>query len=95
MASEGEDAAELPTMFDLVQNYPIPFNPTTTIMYSCPIQSDMTLIIYDVQGKPVRTLVDERQSPGMHSITWEMKMKPSMKIMRVAKIRKTKPIFWS
>jgi hypothetical protein len=56
----------------LGQNYPNPFNPTTTIEYSIARPGHVTLRVYDVTGRPVRTLVDEVQTPGqMRLVRWD------------------------
>jgi len=53
--------------YKLYQNYPNPFNPTTTINYSIPIESFVTIKIYDLLGKEVATLVNEFQKPGTYN----------------------------
>ncbi len=57
-----------PSQFYLSQNYPNPFNPSTTIQYELPKSSMVVLKVYDVLGREVETLVNERQSPGIHSV---------------------------
>ncbi len=57
-------APVLPNSFRLEQNYPNPFNPSTAIEYDIPQRSHVTLIIYDVLGRKVETLLDADQSPG-------------------------------
>jgi Peptidase family C25/Secretion system C-terminal sorting domain len=54
--------------FMLMQNFPNPFNPTTLITYQLPIVSNVTLKVYDMVGKEVKTLVNSRQSAGLHSV---------------------------
>ncbi|MCX6151390.1 MAG: T9SS type A sorting domain-containing protein, partial [Ignavibacteriales bacterium] len=54
--------------YELFQNYPNPFNPTTIINYQMPKAGRVTLKIYDVLGKEVATLVDERKDEGKYSI---------------------------
>jgi hypothetical protein len=60
----------LPTTFAVSPNYPNPFNPTTTIKYQLPQTSDVQLVIYNVLGQKVRTLVNARVEAGYHSIEW-------------------------
>ncbi len=52
----------------LEQNYPNPFNPTTVIYYTVPELGNITLKVYDVTGKEVKTLIDGTVRPGQHSI---------------------------
>ena len=59
----------VPDKFTLYQNYPNPFNPTTIIKYHLPQTSPVTLKIYDVIGKEVKTLVNEKLDAGDHSLT--------------------------
>jgi hypothetical protein len=57
--------------FWLKQNYPNPFNPETAISYQLPALSHVKLVIYDIQGREVRTLVSKRQQAGEHQISWD------------------------
>lgn len=61
----------LPTEFRLEQNYPNPFNPSTTIQFAVPKASQVTITIYDVLGRRVATLVDEKYQPGTYKVTFE------------------------
>ncbi len=61
----------LPTEFRLDQNYPNPFNPSTTIRFALPKTSNVTIKIYDVLGRQVATLVDEKYQPGVYKIIFE------------------------
>ena len=61
----------MPTEFALQQNYPNPFNPQTTIRFDLPAPSEVTLVIYDMQGRVVRTLVNGRKPIGIHNVTWD------------------------
>ncbi|MCL5028992.1 MAG: S8 family serine peptidase [Bacteroidetes bacterium] len=56
--------------YQLDQNYPNPFNPSTIISYSIPNDQFVSLEIYNILGERVRTLVDERQAKGNHSVTF-------------------------
>lgn len=67
----------LPRDFRLFQNYPNPFNPTTVISYQLSAAGHVTLRIYDVLGREVTTLVDARQSPGSHMVTFDASKLPS------------------
>lgn len=60
----------LPARIHLSQNYPNPFNSSTTIQYEIPEPSRVRLTIYNVQGRVIRTLVDEGSSPGYCTILW-------------------------
>jgi hypothetical protein len=57
--------------FVLYNNYPNPFNPSTTIRYALPGQANITLKIYNILGQEIRTLENERQSAGVHSVVWD------------------------
>ncbi len=62
--------AQIPENFRLFQNYPNPFNPTTKIDYGLPEMSNVKLVIYDLLGREVTTLVNGVQDAGYKSITW-------------------------
>lgn len=62
-----------PVEYTLLQNYPNPFNPTTTISYQLDQPGMVNLIIYDILGRKVNTLVNEIKSPGSYSVTWNPK----------------------
>jgi len=54
----------MPTKFTLEQNYPNPFNPSTIIGFTLPVASHVSLKIFDVLGREVKTLVNENREPG-------------------------------
>ena len=58
-------------LFRLGQNYPNPFNPSTTIAYQVPAAGHVTLRVYDMLGREVGTLVDERQVGGSHTVLFD------------------------
>jgi hypothetical protein len=66
-----KSSQEIPGGFILEQNYPNPFNPTTTITYRLPVAGNVALKVYDVLGRPVAALVNERQAAGSHSVKFE------------------------
>ncbi|OGU36476.1 MAG: hypothetical protein A2058_07065 [Ignavibacteria bacterium GWA2_36_19] len=60
----------LPEDFSLSQNFPNPFNPSTVISYSLPTNSLVTLIIYDLLGREVKTLINNEQNSGVYKVQW-------------------------
>jgi subtilase family protein/type IX secretion system substrate protein/CARDB protein/proprotein convertase P-domain-containing protein len=64
----GINTVEIPNYYSLSQNYPNPFNPSTTIKYGIPKSGIVTLKIYDILGKEVATLVNERKDPGVYTV---------------------------
>jgi len=70
-------ASSIPMEFSLTQNYPNPFNPTTVISYRSPVMSNVTLKVYDVLGREVKTLVNQRETAGSHSVTFSAGDLPS------------------
>jgi len=62
----------LPDEYKLMENYPNPFNPITTIQFNVlETKSIVSLQIYDVTGRLVESLVNERLEPGTHSVIWD------------------------
>ncbi len=70
-------SAHPPETFFLYQNYPNPFNPNTVIKYQLPVNSFVTLKVYDVLGRQLQTLVNERQTAGSHNVTFNASKLPS------------------
>jgi hypothetical protein len=60
----------LPIVTELNGNYPNPFNPTTNIMFSLKADSKVSLMIYNIRGQRVKTLVEEDMQAGYHSVVW-------------------------
>lgn len=60
----------IPTVYELYQNYPNPFNPTTTIKFALPEQSQVTVTIYDVLGREVKELVNDKLQAGYYHFSW-------------------------
>lgn len=65
-----EDDPDVPKSFALSQNYPNPFNPVTQIQYQLPRDAQVSLSVYDILGRLVRTVVDEYQPAGYYTIEW-------------------------
>ena len=62
--------SEIPEDFSLSQNYPNPFNPLTKIDFTLPRSGDVSIVIYNLKGQQVKTLVAEKMKYGFHTITW-------------------------
>jgi hypothetical protein len=60
----------IPEQFILEQNYPNPFNPITTIRFDLPKSAEVQLIVYDILGRKVATLVNKKMPPGIHEVEW-------------------------
>ncbi len=63
--------------FELSQNYPNPFNPSTNIQYAINSKQFVTLKVYNLLGKEVKTLVNENKSPGIYSVKFDASNMPS------------------
>jgi hypothetical protein len=68
-----EISPNVPVNYSLSQNYPNPFNPTTKIQFGLPVTENVQLRIYDVLGREVRSLLNERYDAGMYSVQWDGK----------------------
>jgi hypothetical protein len=68
LSTEGEG---VPVEFALHENYPNPFNPTTTLRFDLPEVSNLTLTIYNMLGQKVRTFNMQSTPAGYHSVTWD------------------------
>ena len=64
------DGDLIPEVFALHQNYPNPFNPTTNIRYDLPEDALVSITIYDIMGRSIRSLVNSRQTAGYRSVQW-------------------------
>jgi len=66
-----------PASFALSQNYPNPFNPSTVIRYQLSVAGQVSLEVFNILGEKVRTLVDEKEDQGEHSINFNASNLPS------------------
>lgn len=71
MASGVDQDPNLPMAYALDRNYPNPFNPSTTLSFSLPEKTHVTLTVYDLHGALVSRLVDEPREAGHHEFRWE------------------------
>ena len=62
---------EVPSEFKLYQNYPNPFNPKTVIRFDLPKESNVKILIYDVLGRLIKKIIDNRQDIGFKTIQWD------------------------
>ena len=61
----------MPDEFSLYQNYPNPFNPVTQIKYDLPEDAMVSITIYDIMGRSIKSLVNSQQTAGYRSIQWD------------------------
>ncbi|MFQ6673614.1 MAG: S8 family peptidase [Fidelibacterota bacterium] len=66
-----------PSRFRLAQNYPNPFNVSTIIPFDVPVQSHVSLIVFNLLGQPIATLVDDEREIGRYSVQWNGSRFPS------------------
>ncbi|MBM4174999.1 MAG: T9SS type A sorting domain-containing protein [Ignavibacteria bacterium] len=71
------ESIETPAKFELIQNFPNPFNPETNIRYEIPTASHVELSVYNILGEKVATLVDEFKEAGIYQSTFSGKDLPS------------------
>ena len=69
-AINNNSSSEIPSEYSLLQNYPNPFNPETTIEYNLPIAGSVSLRIFDVLGREIKTLLQGDQPAGKHSVSF-------------------------
>ena len=62
--------SNLPKSYSLKQNYPNPFNPLTSLRYDVPNDGLVNIIVYDMMGRIVKTLVNGYQTAGFKSVQW-------------------------
>jgi hypothetical protein len=70
-------STEIPSGYTLSQNYPNPFNPTTNIKFAIPKNELVTMKVYDILGREVITLVNEKLNSGTYTVDWNASEYPS------------------
>lgn len=73
----GDEPGGRPAAFALAQNYPNPFNPATTIAFTTPSAGPVRLVVVDILGREIATLVSGELSPGYHTAVWNAAGAPS------------------
>jgi hypothetical protein len=71
LITEVEGGRPTPKFFILGQNYPNPFNPVTTIKYELPKSSVVSLAVFDILGREVSVLVNERRDAGVYEVRFD------------------------
>lgn len=69
----GDESAPLPKNFELSQNFPNPFNPSTEISFALPVPTRVTLEVFNLLGRRVALLKDEVMAAGLYSVRWDAK----------------------
>ncbi len=64
-------ARHIPEQLELRQNYPNPFNPNTNILFRLPQTEQVRIVVYDILGRPVQTVVDQQYQAGIHTVTFD------------------------
>ena len=67
----------MPVDFSINSIYPNPFNPSTTISFSLPIDSEVSIVIYDLNGQEVIELINNSYQAGYHEVNWNASTFPS------------------
>ena len=71
VSSDNGDFIKQPHTWSLLQNYPNPFNPSTIIRFSLKSDSQVELVVFDVTGKRIETLIDQKMAAGYHTQSWD------------------------
>jgi len=73
LLSVEQTSNDVPLAYRVDQNYPNPFNPTTTIEFALPENSNVTLKLFDILGRNIATLVDDKLQPGVYKVVLDTK----------------------
>jgi len=76
-ATSADFGIQIPPEYNLFQNFPNPFNPSTLIRFDIPTTGKVSLKVYTILGEEVATLVDEFKTAGRHEIVWDATGRPS------------------
>jgi hypothetical protein len=70
MVSSLTETVALPETFSLDRAYPNPFNPVTTLSFAIPVDSEVSISVYNLQGREVVFLINGNMEAGYHSVVW-------------------------
>jgi len=70
-SNDEEFRGDIPKQFQLYQNYPNPFNPSTNLRFDLPIAGEVRMEVFDISGRKISTLIDERMNAGTHTIRFD------------------------
>lgn len=73
----GQEPIAIPEIYDITQNYPNPFNPSTNVQFELPEQAQVSLVVFNIMGQKVSTLVDQNLNAGFHTYTFDASSLPS------------------
>jgi len=82
-------AENIPNTYELNSNYPNPFNPSTSIRYGLPAESNVRLQIYNILGQLVASLVNEKQPAGYQSVIWNANVASGIYFYRLEAVSAT------
>ncbi|HOT97859.1 MAG TPA: YCF48-related protein [bacterium] len=74
------DLALLPRDYALKQNFPNPFNPSTSLRFELPLDSKVQLVIFNLRGQAIRTLVEGEKKAGYHEVVWDGRDQEGLKV---------------
>ncbi|MCF8259303.1 MAG: T9SS type A sorting domain-containing protein [Melioribacteraceae bacterium] len=80
VVSSSQESVTGPINFSLKQNFPNPFNPSTTIQYNLPFSSSVNVTIYDINGRIIKRLFDGIKQQGSHQIEWNGKSDKNIEV---------------
>jgi hypothetical protein len=86
LATGVERSDLVPTVYELTQNFPNPFNPATTVQYGLPRNSRVKLHIYNILGQQVAELVNADQTAGTYRVVWKADVASGMYFYRIEAI---------
>jgi hypothetical protein len=70
-STDVDNEDKLPASFELYNNFPNPFNPSTTIKFGVPVESKVSVSVFNLLGEKVADLLDEVKSSGTYSLKWD------------------------